>query len=150
MEPAEPCNLARGVHSSSRPHLGFQVVITQERAQGETPSNFPFKRSHAWVVPAAPDASQQSKWTKSTSGCWLMEKEGLRVQTLQCVKAGSLKDCSKNSINDFWNLEQASMECTGEPFARAQMLAQRTLFILHTQSFLLRACEWTYLAMNGP
>lgn len=102
------------------------------------------------MVPAARDAWQQCKWTKSTSGRWLTEEEGLRARTLPCVNAGSLKDCSKNFISDFWNLEQASMECTGEPFARAQMLAQRTLFILHIQSFLLRASEWTRLAMNWP
>lgn len=60
-EPAEPCNLARGVHSSSRPHLGFQVIITQERAQGETTSNSPFERSHArWLQMRHNKASGQS------------------------------------------------------------------------------------------
>ncbi|KAI4575934.1 hypothetical protein MJG53_012137 [Ovis ammon polii x Ovis aries] len=50
---------------------------------------------------------------KVQSGRWLTEEEGLRVRPLPCVDAGSLKDCSKNFISDFWNLEQASMECTG-------------------------------------
>lgn len=87
---------------------------------------------------------------KVQSGRWLTEEEGLRVRTLPCVDAGSLKDCSKNFISDFWNLEQASTECTGKPFARAQVLAQRTPLTLHTQSSLLRASEWTHLAMNWP
>ena len=109
--PAEPCNLAGGVHSSSRPHLGFHVTpkksVTQERPQGETSSNLLFERSQAWVVLYAHSLRARcviTVWVDKARLIWeLAEGRGKiwEFPTLRCVVVGSLRDCSEKFRNGF-------------------------------------------------